>query len=188
MLPDAAPAALARAGAPWWIAGGWAVDLFVGRTTRAHEDLDVVILRRDEQRVRARLPELEFHAGHGDGVIEPQPLPAHEPAPGRVLWARPTGSAAWSFEFLLAESEGDEWVFTRDARVRRPLTQLGALDARGIPFLAPEVVLLYKAKARRPVDELDLATALPRMTPQQVAWLRDALALAHPGHAWISRL
>lgn len=28
--------------APWWIAGGWALDLFVGRTTRAHEDMDVL--------------------------------------------------------------------------------------------------------------------------------------------------
>jgi hypothetical protein len=27
---------------PWWIAGGWALDLFVGRTTRAHEDMDVL--------------------------------------------------------------------------------------------------------------------------------------------------
>jgi hypothetical protein len=27
--------------APWWIAGGWAIDLFVGTRTRAHKDLDL---------------------------------------------------------------------------------------------------------------------------------------------------
>ena len=34
----------------WWaVGGGWALDLFLGRTTREHDDLDVVV-RRDEQR------------------------------------------------------------------------------------------------------------------------------------------
>ena len=34
---------------PWWIAGGWALDLFLGEQTRDHEDIDVQILRRDQQ-------------------------------------------------------------------------------------------------------------------------------------------
>jgi hypothetical protein len=40
-------ALLAGIDSPWWIAGGWALDLFIGDQTRAHEDLDVGILRRD---------------------------------------------------------------------------------------------------------------------------------------------
>ena len=28
---------------PWWIAGGWAIDLYLGRQTRPHEDIDVLI-------------------------------------------------------------------------------------------------------------------------------------------------
>jgi aminoglycoside-2''-adenylyltransferase len=40
---------------PWWIAGGWAIDLFLGRQTREHEDLDVLMLRRDQQAVRTLL-------------------------------------------------------------------------------------------------------------------------------------
>jgi Aminoglycoside-2''-adenylyltransferase len=40
---------------PWWIAGGWAIDLFVARPTRAHHDLDVELLRRrDRPRRRQR--------------------------------------------------------------------------------------------------------------------------------------
>ncbi|MGH9027589.1 MAG: nucleotidyltransferase domain-containing protein, partial [Acidimicrobiia bacterium] len=30
---------LADLRATWWIAGGWALDLFLGRQTRTHEDL-----------------------------------------------------------------------------------------------------------------------------------------------------
>ena len=32
---------------PWYVAGGWAIDLFGGRVTRAHEDLEVAVCRRD---------------------------------------------------------------------------------------------------------------------------------------------
>ena len=34
--------------APWWISGGWAIDLFIGHQTRPHGDLDVLILRDDQ--------------------------------------------------------------------------------------------------------------------------------------------
>ena len=37
---------------PWWIAGGWAIDLFLGEQTRHHDDIDVLILRRDQREVR----------------------------------------------------------------------------------------------------------------------------------------
>jgi Aminoglycoside-2''-adenylyltransferase len=45
--PDKAATCFAALHVPWWIAGGWAIDLFLGRQTREHEDLDVLILRRD---------------------------------------------------------------------------------------------------------------------------------------------
>lgn len=28
---------------PWWIAGGWGLDLFLGVPTRPHEDVDVLV-------------------------------------------------------------------------------------------------------------------------------------------------
>jgi hypothetical protein len=32
---------------PYWVAGGWALDLFAQRTRRPHGDIDVLILARD---------------------------------------------------------------------------------------------------------------------------------------------
>ncbi|MGN6408289.1 MAG: nucleotidyltransferase domain-containing protein [Curtobacterium sp.] len=40
-VADALDAAEVR----WWVAGGWAVDAVVGRQTRPHEDLDLVVDR-----------------------------------------------------------------------------------------------------------------------------------------------
>jgi hypothetical protein len=42
---------------PWCIGGGWAIDLWLGRVTRRHADVDVVILRRDQHTVRRTMGE-----------------------------------------------------------------------------------------------------------------------------------
>jgi len=31
----------------WWVAGGWAIDLHLGHQSRAHQDIDIAVLRRD---------------------------------------------------------------------------------------------------------------------------------------------
>lgn len=33
---------------PWFVSGGWALDLFVGHVTREHEDLEIGIARADQ--------------------------------------------------------------------------------------------------------------------------------------------
>ena len=38
-----------------WFFGGWAVDLWVGRLTRPHDDIDVLVWREDEARVHVAL-------------------------------------------------------------------------------------------------------------------------------------
>ena len=35
-------------GAPWCVAGGWALDLWLGRRTREHADLELVLFRDDQ--------------------------------------------------------------------------------------------------------------------------------------------
>ena len=47
--------ALDEAGVDHWFFGGWAVDLWVGRLTRPHDDIDVLVWRRDEPAVDAAL-------------------------------------------------------------------------------------------------------------------------------------
>jgi hypothetical protein len=44
-------------GAPftWGIAGGYAVELFVGRAFRAHSDIDIIVFRDEQLRVQGWL-------------------------------------------------------------------------------------------------------------------------------------
>ena len=32
----------------WFFAGGWAIDLFLGKETRKHSDIEIAILRNDQ--------------------------------------------------------------------------------------------------------------------------------------------
>ena len=182
----AARKALAGYDRPWWIGGGWAIDLFAGVRSRRHEDVDVVVLRRDQQNLAAHLDGWDLHVVTRAGELQPwrgellDPL-VHE------LRARRSRDDAWTCELLLDDADGDRWVFRRDPRVARPLAEIG-LARNGLPVLAPEIVLLFKAKDPGAKDEADLEVALPLLQPAARAWLARALDVAHPGHPWLRRL
>jgi hypothetical protein len=108
-------------------------------------------------------------------------LPIHEV---HATW--PDG---FHLEFLLNEwdSANEEWMFRRDPRIRRAVDRVFAMG-RGLPRLAPEVVLLYKSKGSQPKDDPDFAAAIDLMTPEQRQWLRDALAATQGEHPWVATL
>jgi hypothetical protein len=183
-------ALLADAPFPWWICGGHAIDLFLTYTTRIHADVEVGTLRQDEVALYEQLRHFELHVANAGSLRELKDDERKRgiEAPLHGLWGRPRGQQAWTFELLLNEGTRDEWVFRRDARLRRPFAEAVARTHDGIPYLVPEIQLLFKAKVRRPKDDLDFAAALPALSPEQRGWLADALDTVHPGHAWTSQL
>lgn len=56
----------------------------------------------------------------------------------------------------------------------------------GIPYLAPELVLLYKsASPDNPCYRLDFQNAAPQLEREALEWLGRALSIVHQGaHAW----
>jgi hypothetical protein len=84
---------------------------------------------------------------------------------------------------MLDESSGEDWVSRRYSDVRRPIAAIGRMSG-GIPYLAPEIQLFYKAKNVRPKDELDFAQMLPMLSAGQREWLRTALAATYGVHVW----
>jgi Aminoglycoside-2''-adenylyltransferase len=166
--------------APWWIAGGWSLELFLGRQLRPHKDLDVAVLRRDQRRVFDALPDWELAVAH-DGALAPWDG-SLLPDDRHGIWARPRGAARWQLEVVLDEAEGEIWHYRRDPRVTRPLASLGPAGGA----LPPEIALLYKAK--EPGQELDWDAVLPRLDEPARAWLADAVATAHPQSPYLERL
>jgi len=180
--------ALASLRAPWAVAGGWALDLALGRVTRPHADVDVAAFRPDQAALRQALPGWDFSVAvagalvpwEGDARLEP---PVHE-----VHARPPAGRAGQALELLLNEREGEDWVYRRDPAVRRPLRRVLRPGPGGVRVLAPEIVLLYKSKAPRAVDEHDFHAARPLLDAGARAWLRAALLRGAPHHPWAAAL
>ncbi len=171
----------------WWVAGGWAIDLYVGEETRPHGDLDVAMLRGDQAQLARLLPEWDICVAH-DGTLTPWLGDLIE-APRHQFWMRQRGRAAWQAEVLLEDHRQDVWTYRRHPRVIMPLDEIGESTADGVPYLRPVIALLYKARAGGlDRDEADFAVTAPRLSLAERAWLRDALRIAHPGHSWIERL
>ncbi len=106
----------------------------------------------------------------------------------RDIWCRPGPAEPWRIQVMLDESDGDEWVSRRDPRLRCPVDRLGLVSPDGIPYLAPEVQLFYKAKRPRAKDEQDFTETLPVLDEPQRRWLARAIAEVYGEHPWTVRL
>jgi hypothetical protein len=171
----------------WWIAGGWAVDLHAGAQTRPHGDLDVGILRRDVREVLAALSSWEVFEV-SDRAFARLAVGDDPRTEVHSLWCRPMGAPLWMMQLLLDESADDFWVFRRQPDIRLPLGMAVRRNSAGLPYLSPEIQLLYKAKNPRPRDQADFDHVAPRLDQGARAWLKDALTRMDPGHAWLQKL
>jgi hypothetical protein len=196
-----AATALGRFGAPWWFAGGWAIDLHLGRVTREHHDVDVAVLRRDQHLLHRALDGFTLRKviPHPEGLLDqgtlaPWPageeleLPIHQIAVMRARSMMRPQTEDVIFRVMLQETRADTWLYRRDPAVTRPLAALGAHPLWGFPYLAPEVVLLYKAKHCLARDRADFDLAVGALSAEARAWLKSALERVHPGHRWIARI
>lgn len=182
--PEEAAARLAGAGVDWCVVGGWAIDLFLGRRSRGHEDLEVAVPRAGFRAVRRALAGYRLHVV-GDGEVRALPEGEEPPADRHQNWVLDVAAHAWRMDVMLEPGDTATWVFRRDPTIRAPRREMVGRTPGGIPFLRPQGALLFKAKAVRPKDEHDLAVSLPGMDAPARAWLARALERAHPGHPWI---
>ena len=56
----------------------------------------------------------------------------------------------------------------------------------GVPYLAPELQLLFKSREPRPKDDLDPREVLPELDRARCTWLASRLPPGHPWHALLA--
>ncbi|MCD4848489.1 MAG: amino acid transporter [Candidatus Aegiribacteria sp.] len=174
---------------PWWIAGGYAIDLFVGRETRSHGDMDVLIRRDDQLEVQRYLSDWDMHKTQQPG-LKPWPIGEFQDRPFDDIWCRWKEGSPWQLQLMLLDTDGDQWVFKRDQTIRGSIDSLGILASIGVFYIAPEIQLLYKARLDTlDKDEFDFQTAIPFMEESSCTWLLECLEKRFPGgHSWIDQL
>ena len=162
----------------YWIAGGWAVDMFLGGQTRPHKDIEIALARAD-QRALLSLPHLEKievvknrqrQTWEGEELV----LPVHE------LYASFTDGGV--LEILLNEFDAENWIYRRDARITLPKSNFVT------DVLPIGVALLFKSKNPRPEDGHDFNAVREKLSPEQRRWLREAITLGDAAHPWLEKL
>lgn len=175
----------------WWIAGGLAIDAFLGVETRTHSDIDVAVLRKDQR---------DLHSYLGGWALEKvvkgirhasDPWFVGEwlgPDIEKVVARKQMDAFGAHVDAFLLDHTGADWVYSTEHSVHRSLADVSCRTADAVPFLCPEVILLYKAEHARESDEVDFRFVAGQLGAEPKAWLRGALQAVAPGHRWISAL
>jgi len=186
---------------PWYIAGGWAIDLYLGGQRRDHKDVDIAIFRQDQLAIQAyfldRGWKLWKYIGDSERV-EPWSVGEQLTLPDRGIFAEPLDVAMPRMDILLSEQNGDRWYYHVDSRITHPIKTLGLRSDLGVPFLSPEIVLLFKARhvsiehpydlAHQETDQKDFQDVRRFLTAERRAWLAEAIRLLYSNHPWLPYL
>lgn len=173
----------------WCICGGWAIDLFTQNISRIHKDVDIAIWRRDQLALQSYLLAQDWTL---EQAFEGQLFPWQEgeflELPIHTIWCRNPNAQPDFIEILLNEADEQHFRFRRALSITYPLESAIIQSKLGIPILAPEIVLLYKAKNAARHHQADFEAALPYLDNARRAWLRSALTELHPAHQWLDQL
>lgn len=178
---------------PWCVCGGWSIDLFLGHETREHGDVEILVYRRDQAVLWQHFKDWP--------LVKIYPIPNEEPEitpwlkdewvalPAHQLRSSPHADMP-EFDLMLNEGDDEHWIYRRNADIKRARSEAELRNSEGIPYLAPEVALLYKAHRQRDKDILDFDLAHPRLNTEQRDWLIQALESMYPDntHVWLDVL
>jgi hypothetical protein len=184
--PNQVAERLAGIGTPWCVVAGWALDLFRGERSRPHGDLEIAVPAAGFAEVRDRFSEYAFDAV-GRGRIWAE-AGAEALAATHQTWLRDRASGRFLFDVFREPHEGDTWICRRDESLRLPYDVIIERTAEGIPYLVPELVLLFKAKDTRPKDHADFDGVLPLLSQARRDALSKWLSRMRPGHPWPAAL
>jgi hypothetical protein len=166
--------------ARWWISGGHALELHLGRSWREHEDSDVGVLRQDFAALRELLVGWDVQVAAA-GRLSPWlgSTPRAE-ASQNNLWCRTSADRPWCLDVTVGEGDEECWIYRRDPTVRVRWDEAVLRSEGGIPYLAPELQLLFKSKDVRPKDDVDAHEVIPELTGDRRRKLGDFLLDDHP--------
>lgn len=175
----------------WAISSGWAIDLYLGRVTRIHRDVDIAVSYADQLVFQEYLTQRSWKLlTPFEGHLEPWPQHMRLELPRHQIHALREETF---IDCLLTDLSHGLWRYRREPTVIRQLDRAVLRTPQGIPFLAPELVLLFKSKntsdkPERSQDQIDFDSASAHLDAERRAWLRWALVATEPTHPWVERL
>lgn len=197
------------------ICGGSAIDLFVGRKTRPHKDLDVAVFGEDRDKIVLYMLEMGWNIYEPCGCEYLHKITdvADQKRIKTNIWCVKPSSSHYRFtdhghkmyaveqdgmeqenldfiEFLFNKRKDGNFLYSRNNEIHRNMEKAILLSETNIPYLAPEIVLLYKSTALyNPEYKQDFDVALTKLDTNSREWLKNALVCMFPeGHEWFNKI
>lgn len=197
-------------GCDWSFCGGYAIDLFLGRETRPHYDLDISTYWPHRDNIIRHMQETGWtvYEACGGGMVHRIIDLAGQKRLKRNIFCVAEGNTNFHLkdcgnemfrceieripqtrldyiEFLFNTRTDRAFIYARNKKVTRAIEK-AVLYNGSIPYLAPELVLLYKSTdIKREGYQQDFELARQKMSPEGKTWLREALEICYPGnHPW----
>lgn len=184
--PEQLASKLCLVKAHWYIVGGWAIDLWLGKQSREHEDLEFAVSPKNAHEVASHLSELTFfEVREGRFVFWDTKKPIGDNT--WQLWGADMNAQRWRVDMMMERGTHKYWQYKRKPSIEHMRHKAIRTNVNGIRYLAPPNVLLFKAKHSRFKDDIDFETVFPNLSFQDRQSLKSWLRLEHPDHKWLER-
>ncbi|GGA29463.1 nucleotidyltransferase domain-containing protein [Paenibacillus physcomitrellae] len=172
---------------PWFVAGGWTIDLFVGEVTRSHKDVDLCLFREDAEYALEYFHEWDIYVAiPGEQRLEKvrgiQDI--ESPRYGLHMY-----KDKQFLEILLTNRTDDQILFRKNTRIQMSLDEFSKKSGE-LPYVNPAWQLLFKSLNPREEDEHDFLIYLHRSAAERPAklWLQENMKAMNGSPSWIEEL
>jgi hypothetical protein len=169
---------------PWGVAAGWAIDLFLGTMTRDHDDIEITVPAASFPVIADALIPCEWDVV-GAARIWPYPETLDR---FHQTWLRDVATGEYHLDVFREPHDGENWICRRDPTIVLPYVDVYEWTDDGIPFVIPEVVLLFKARDVRPKDQADFEQVIEVLSGERRSRLATWLRSLDSRHRWLPDL
>lgn len=159
----------------WYLAGGIALDEFLGRRTRDHEDMDILVNFKYLECILDYFKNYRiFTARNGSLSLSL----FNEINFTDSLWIAKDDEESFIIEILFFEEEAGHWVYKRDNAIWKRIEDIYFVK-NDMKIIQPEIQLLYKMNSSnvREKDLYDYHNVYPLLEERQRAWLNQHVKL-----------
>lgn len=166
-------------GVQWVVAGGRAIDLWLGTRTREHHEVAVVVRRQAQTVVHGGLrDDFELHRRSDNRW-----LPCGDGEPIVALsFQLETHRSPTEFDIFLESIIGRHLDIAGTHESGAGSTSLSPSTSSELPWCRH---LLYKSDETKTRHAFEMV--LPRLTNEAASWLRETLAMLYPLHPWLAQ-
>ena len=124
--PERVAELLAEVDLPWYVAAGWAIDLFLGGERRDHGDIEVAVPSSRFDELAEVLADFDVCVITAPGEATPLAEARNRLSDTHQTWIREPSTGKWRLDVFREPSDGGTWICRREPSIRLPFERVAA--------------------------------------------------------------